>query len=567
MHRIVASHLNNFSLSHGLTSLEESDKFERFSNYCVLRSRTSLDFDLDDVTTGSGDDGIDGVAILINEEVILSREDCAAIFEKGRKNNDVEVVCVQSKTGEGFDLGEFLKFRDSILRFVNESTYSCEDEIQVRNREIFDVVISNVPKIRDGKPVLTARFVTTGLYRDPFALERARAEAVTTIQDLGLFASVDIRFVDRDELTKLWVSTYSGSDATIDLFSIAPLPPIAGIEEAYLGVVRAKELVSKLLSNADGTIRAQVFEENVRSFLGADNLVNSAIAETLTSSEVATRFPVLNNGITIVSPDVRVQGSSLHLKDYQIVNGCQTSHVLWENFRALDESVMVHVKVVETTNEDIFAELVRATNSQTKVDDKQFFSLRPIIKRVEKYFDSYSNDAEGRLYLERRDRQFSGQDVAALRVYSVHNAVRAVCSMHLMRPDLASRYPKQMYEEFGETLFSEKTKEIVFYSAALALYRFHLLVSNGAIAQNTKRYKWHILPLIKMAITGDARAMPLESNQLERQCEKIVKALIHHSDEATHVVQRAVNAVAKLEPVTRDRLKGQSVLQEMLANL
>ena len=48
------------------------------------------------------------------------------------------------------------------------------------------------------------------------------------------------------------------------------------------------------------------------------NPVNIAIAETINRPYSSTRFPVLNNGITVVSPDVRVQGSTLHLENFQI---------------------------------------------------------------------------------------------------------------------------------------------------------------------------------------------------------------------------------------------------------
>lgn len=96
---------------------------------------------------------------------------------------------------------------------------------------------------------------------------------------------------------------------------------------------------------------------------------------------------MLNNGVTIVSPDVQLQGNVSHLRNFQIVNGCQTSNVLFEN-RATLGDLMVNVKIVETQDEDVFAELVRATNSQSKVDDAQFLSLKPVVRRVEQYFES-----------------------------------------------------------------------------------------------------------------------------------------------------------------------------------
>ena len=176
---------------------------------------------------------------------------------------------------------------------------------------------------------------------------------IVQLEELGLFADIDVSFIGRDELTNLWVGTYSGINGSLELFSNAALPTIAGIDEAYLAVVRASDFVTNLLLSPDGNLRTQVFEENVRSFLGLENPVNQSISDTLRSGPSASRFPVLNNGITIVSPDVRLQGNTLHLTNFQIVNGCQTSNVLFENRDQLND-VMVNIKVVGTENEDVF---------------------------------------------------------------------------------------------------------------------------------------------------------------------------------------------------------------------
>lgn len=565
MHRIVKSHLDNFSNSFGLSDFDESQQFEMFVNYSVLMPKVSTTFELNDVTTGEGDDGIDGVAILVDEELIVSDEDAKSIFKSERKNHDVDVVFVQSKRSDSFDLGDFLKFKASILNFINSDSYDVADEVQVNANSIFDVCLKNVPKIRGGKPSITIRYVTTGVYQNPEAFELAKNKFEKELKGVGYFSSIDIQFLGRDELTALWVSTYSGIRAQLPIFSNAPLPKIAGIEEAYLVVASAKDVVENLLISDDGNLRTQVFEENVRSFLGNDNLVNRAIAETLNDAKASTRFPVMNNGITIVSPDVRVQGNILHLENYQIVNGCQTSNVLYENRKILSDNIMVNLKIIETSNEDVFAELVRATNSQSKIEENQFFSLRPIVKRVEQYFDSF-DDQDGRLYFERRDRQFIGRDVPAVRVFSVHTAAKCVAAMFYHRPELAYRYPKQMYELIGEKMFAETNKEIVFYCSSLALYRLHLLVSNGTIPQNMRRFKWHILALVRVIIAG--QKMPdINSKKIEPYCQKIIDALSKHGAIAVTPFKKAAEIVQSLGDISSDRLKRQAVLDEMLKKI
>jgi len=300
----------------------------------------------------------------------------------------------------------------------------------------------------------------------------------------------------------------------------------------------------------------------VRSFLGIDNPVNTSIAETLSDVKASTRFPVMNNGITIVSPDVRVQGSVIHLENFQIVNGCQTSNVLFEHRETLNDSVMVNLKIVETSNEDVFADLVRATNSQSKIDENQFFSLRPIVKRIEQYFNAYDGD-EGRLYFERRDRQFIGLDIPAIRIFSVYIVAKCVAAMFLRRPDLSYKYPKRMYEQLGEVIFTERNREIIYYTSALALYRFHLLRSNSIIPQNLGRMKWHIISLVGAIISKQTNIPELNSKKADSYCQKLINVLSRH-ELSVEPFKKAVEICEALAPITDDRLKRQAILEEML---
>ncbi|MEA1647859.1 AIPR family protein [Nitrospirillum sp. BR 11164] len=563
MHRIVKAHLDSYVRDNGLEAEDESSQFEKFVTHAVVSSRFSGSYEIDDLVTGEADDGIDGIAVVIDEEIIISAEDANSIFATQKRNHDVDIIFTQAKRTEGFDLGDFLKFKEAILRFITQNPYTSQDAVLQDTRSIFEVVLREVPKIRNGKPSLTARFVTTGIYQKPAALETALRDFSDQLAELGLFAEADIKFVGRDELTTLWVGTYSGIDASLELYSNAPLPKIAGIDEAYLAVVKASDFVENLLLSSDGNLRTQVFEENVRSFLGLENPVNASICATIRAGEGASRFPVLNNGITIASPDVRLQGNTLHLKNFQIVNGCQTSNVLFESRHHLG-GIMVNVKVVETNNEDVFSELVRATNSQTKVEDNQFFSLRPVTKRIEQYFNSFSS--EGKIYFERRDRQYVGQGIPALRIFSLQNAAKCVAAMFLNRPELSLRYPKTMYDELGDILFAENTKEVVFYAACLAYYRLSLLISNSTIPQNMKRFKWHMLALVRASISGKD-AINISSRAAEKSSEEIIRIMAQHGPAATDLFSKIVDICRALGEVSPDRLKRQLILQEMLGQI
>ena len=239
--------------------------------------------------------------------------------------------------------------------------------------------------------------------------------------------------------------------------------------------------------------------------------------------------------------------------------------MLYENRDKLDDSIMVSLKVVETKNEDVFSDLVRATNSQTKIEETQFLSLRPIVKRIEDYFNTYEGK-DGRLYFERRDRQYVGRDIPAVRTFSVNIAAKCVGSMFLKRPDLAYRYPKRMYELLSEQIFSDDTKEIVFYSSCLSLYRLHLLVASAEIPQNMRKYKWHILVLVGAIVAG--KEIPkLNSRSMESYCQKIIDAFAKSGSSVLGPFHQAVDIISSMDDITDDLLKRQIVMREMLEKI
>jgi hypothetical protein len=75
----------------------------------------------------------------------------------------------------------------------------------------------------------------------------------------------------------------------------------------------------------------QIFEKNVRRFLGSRGRVNNKAIQT-TLREAPERFGLYNNGITIVAAEYSVNEDQITLVEPYIVNGCQTSRTLWEVF-------------------------------------------------------------------------------------------------------------------------------------------------------------------------------------------------------------------------------------------
>lgn len=95
-----------------------------------------------------------------------------------------------------------------------------------------------------------------------------------------------------------------------------------------------------------------VFEDNVRDFQGTNNDVNNGIEKTL-KNEDSDLFSVLNNGVTIVASSISTTGDNFTIRDYQIVNGCQTSNVLFNNRKGdYINNVNIPIKIIATDDDE-----------------------------------------------------------------------------------------------------------------------------------------------------------------------------------------------------------------------
>jgi AIPR protein len=564
MHKIVSSHLKRFVIEQSLSGIDESKQFERFSNFSIVYKFYPTRFDINAVTSEDDDCGIDGIAFIIDGELATTPDEAESIFKRPKKNIIVDIIFVQSKRSEKFDRGEILKFGDGVSDFLSSSPNLPQGEFIQNSKDLFDQVIDNVHKIAYGKPNCYLFYVTTGIYSSEREIEATFKNIKQNIASSGYFKEAEVFPVDRDELVKLWSLTYSGVEAKFEVKGYTPYPEIAGIDEAYIAIVPAKNFVNSVLADEDGKLRTFIFQENVRAFLGQENPVNKMIQQTLIDENGRVRFGILNNGITIISPNVKVQSDSIYVENFQIVNGCQTSNVLYENRAILSDETMLTVKVVEATDPNVISDIVRATNSQTKVEDIQFLSLKPIIRKVEEFFEALAEDSdeEVKLYFERRDRQFVGQGIPDKRIFDIKESSRAVASMFLERPDLAARYPTQMLEELNEKLFDEQNKEIAFYTSSLALYRIQLLIGNNKIPYNFGKYKWHMLMCMKYLIGGNKGPI-LTSNKFEGFCKKIIEVCKETNDENLTYFKRAEAVINQSGVVSRDRLRAQSYSEDL----
>jgi hypothetical protein len=548
MHKIISAYINEFCDDSFISETEkESKKFEYFINYCLSCSKYCDDVNVLEVTTQEDDAGLDGILIFIDGQLITTVDEAKKCFESHKRNLEVQVLFVQSKTSDSYDRGEILKFGDGVVDFVSETPSLPQGEFVRNYKKIFDCIINNVSKIQNGRPDAFLKYVCTSNNEIQREIIATRDNIIRNVVNTGYFNDVQMEYYGLSDVMKLWESTKRNSVATINTIQTASYPIMKGIEEAYIAVVRVKDYISCVLQGEDGKQKTYLYEENVRAFLGEDNPVNDSIKNTLLDKNKCDKFAIYNNGITIISPDVKVQSNRISFENYQIVNGCQTSNILFSCKDSIDENTMITIKIIEATDPDIIADIVRATNSQSKVDENQFLSFSPFVRRLEKFFDA-TEDIEGKevkLFFERRNGQYKNSGVQKKKVFGIGEVGRALGSIFLLVPDLASRYPNKFVKEKANQLFDEKNKEEAFYAAALVDYRFKQLSTRGKLLNKYAIYKWHILTIFGFLSTGTTPPSIQNKSKVTAYANKLLKVCCNE-DECLKTFEQTIKIVEEI---------------------
>jgi AIPR protein len=556
MDRITKSHLEAFKQEQSLVDLPEDDAFELFASYCVVSDAYDDEFDIHDVHVGGeGDLGLDGASIIVNGALVTSAEEVGDLV---RVNGyiDATFMFVQAKTSSSFKGEQISTFFDGVDEFFAETPGLPMNDAVENARGVMQTIYNNSVKFRHQKPLCRLYYVTTGQWQaDRFLLGKVE-QRLDRLRTTGLFSDVSFTPMGADELHESYQRSKNSVTAEITFASKVVLPEIDGVSQAYLGVLPVTEFLRLIADNA-GNIRKSLFYDNIRDFQDY-NQVNAEIQATLKAPQGQRRFAVLNNGVTIVTRGLLTTGNKFLMTDYQIVNGCQTSHVLFNESETLTDSVFVPLKVIATEDEEVINSIISATNRQTQVTTEDLYALGAFQKRLEALFLAYPG--KKRLYYERRSRQYSAAtDIEKVRIITKPQQIRAFAAMFLDDPHRASRYYADLRAQVGEKIFNEQHKLEPYYTAAYAYYKLEYLFRNGLLPVYYKPARYHLLMAFRYVVGG--LDMPaLTANKVQTYCNKICETLWNDTASAgafrrsIEVIEAALGGTA----LTRDTVKVQS---------
>jgi len=300
------------------------------------------------------------------------------------------------------------------------------------------------------------------------------------------------------------------------------LPQIGGVHAAYIGILPCREYL-KLLTNDDGTLNRRLFYDNVRDFQG-NNPVNLEVQATIRDSNRKDRFALLNNGVTIVAREVNPVGAAFRLVDYQIVNGCQTSHILFNNKDHLSAHAYLPLKLIVTTDADITNQVIQGTNRQTEVKLEAFESLSPFQKKLEEFFLAVGRGQKEPLYYERRSKQYDHRGLRRDRPVSLATQVKCFVAMFLNEPHSTHRYYGELLSSYQSKLFSEAHLPAPYYVSSAAHAKLEALFAAGQLPRSLRTLKFQIAMVFRLQ-NEPSDLPPLNSKLIEAYCEALLKAI------------------------------------------
>jgi AIPR protein len=538
MNPVVKAQMAAFSKANeACVDLKEHEIFEVYSIFSVCNGKLSNNLDPFSVHLKGNEFGIDGLGILVDGQLCIDSDEVDAALLQG-KSHDVELILLQAKSSENLDFGEMSKFFEAtILFFQNKFPTPTEqtEELQSAKDRVYSADLKQNPTVR-------LFLTTTGAGEIKGTLGQLVNTSKARLAELNIFSDIQIEVVGAKDLQDGYRSATSSITGKIEFPNTVTLPPHPAVKEAYLGFVSGKELI-KLVSEVSGDggsprLNRGVFFDNVRDY-DEKSEINATIIEQIKAGDQES-FVFKNNGVTVVAKEIRRTGNAFTLEDFQIVNGCQTTNILFSCRERLD-NVVVPFRLIGSDTLEFVSSIIIGTNKQNEVRDDQFWSLLPFMKSLEEYCREQPGDQ--RIYIERRENQYRDSSIERKRITKPRELLKSVAAMYLYRPHRAARDYRGVAKEFSKSLFQPTHSVVPYHAAALATFKIDTLVRGGLVERNKAIYKYFVLSALGYKMSEGKNVLSLKLKDQER----IGKGLIELVSDEGELVKSFTQVADTLE--------------------
>ena len=565
---ILRSSVDSFIKEYNLEHIEPlNERFEFFANYCVVARLISNNFDPVKVSVGKGREardvdtaGIDGIAIIVNDHLVTSEAEADDLIAK-YDSIKIDFIFIQAKNYNGFESKEIAYLGHTVSDFFSRGTNShSSSSISKQAKHLAKLktyILRNASSKLSADPTCHMYFVTTGrLQLDNNLKSAINACDLSVAHNPNLdtnFSQVKCNLIGARELSELCRGLNRIVVAEIEFTEHAILPSIGAPREGgvagFIGTITAKNFLELITYAGDNSLRRNLFNENVRAYQG-DNEVNAGIAHTIKTKP--EQFVLLNNGITIVAKSIDLIGSKRYkITDYQIVNGCQTSHVLYLNKKHVKQPNDLHllIKLFYTTDREISSRIVEGTNSQTEIDRTAFEASLPFHRELEDFYNTRD------LRYERRSKQYENynsetdkfelEDGLTLdRIVTIEDQARYFIGMFLEKPHETHKPYHTLLKDYKGKLFVEGHLREPYYISSYTHYVLQKFFIDGSIDASLYPFRYHIMMLFRIQVTGGLR-LGLDDDRIIKEYCAPLEGILSDEKKALEEFKRITDSLSE----------------------
>lgn len=599
MKLLYKSRLQTFAGEQGLPKKDLTKVFEWYAIHLFLSRYVASDIRLTEKTIIPDDDGgIDGIAVLINGSYVEDASEVEELLWPGDENS-VRVGFLQAKTSADYDTKLITRFLNGVKRVTNaagEQDFSELEESLRGKAEILGKIIANISRFSTSRIPCDIFYVT--LSEAPFGnwnKKLGRTTYGTQVDDelrsllsLDVYDVKNLKFIGQDAVDGRREELKGQLEASFRLVDAIEIPAAQSVQTALIGLITVDELRNIVLDD-NGELRENLFDDNVRLYQGESALVNREIAATL-RGEDRTKFPFLNNGLTIVARNLTAHWKNYTMRGYQIVNGCQTTTEIVHWLDSLDEqspsdteslvkSVTVPIKVIHTEDRQSLRDITIATNSQTPITTSDIRSNSGMAMRIEEYFasipDGNADDGKLKLRYKRQSGEAEESSIPALRTYDTTELSRAFVACVYGESSQAISQSKRIIGE-ESSIWSDDVSipEALFYFSALVVYRVERALVRPE-ASGLKPAKYHIAMLASRLVMPELEDLvsDLSNGKRQKRIESLIDAagwalkLNEAVRTAIDIVRGHFSGILESKSLVKDDVRSKKVQQALYAEL
>lgn len=560
---IIQARLKKFAESHNLDFNAKDELFEYFANYSILFQHQpdafSADFELlDDISVGGGNDGgLDGVAIKVNGFLIKSKDEIDELLKV--EDIDIEFIFIQSKNKQKCKSQEILAFHTGIRAFFDSTSSFPFSDVVLFWKNLKDYIYSDDVVCQwKQHPIVRCYYVVQSNVQDDVQrdsiIERFKSDMSTYCDH------VEYHLIDLAGFRKILDRNDNRFSVMLPCIDTMELNHADKVENSCIAICKASDFIP-IINTAEGIIKKSLFNDNVRDYQGF-NSVNTEISRTIVQDP--SSFVLFNNGITIVCTSFINNNRRLKIDNPQIVNGCQTSNVIFAAYKeGVDiNDVTITIKVIATKDTELSNDIVRGTNRQNIVLEEAFEGTRQFHKDLENFMNNYQAEFQEKVYYERRTKQYANNpNIKQYQKINLKILTQYYIGAVLKKPYLSHLHESVLLKKFAGKIFLDNDSKLPYFAVAYAFNTLEKLILLRKVSKFFIKYKAHLLMIYFRMVSGKNYNLKVEKSA-DEYAQKVLNSL-YNMETALKFFEEAVNIFDRAKRIwINDMHRSQHVMKE-----